>query len=445
MADIYLDSVAGNDSNSGASWALAKATLAGTASVAAAGDTVYTSHVHDETPASVTATFAGTPSNPVRILCVDTGTGALATTGKVTTTTSGSISFGGSFYCYGITFKAGSGANVSNINLANATNNSVQTFDNCKFVLGSSSNSSQINLIGTGAYGCKTRLINCQYKFGASGQGLKGSTILSECLIQGGSISSGTTSVSTLFTPSATRIQADGLDMTNLSTTFNVAAASASYGGFLIIRNAKFPASWAGGLITGTRYPPTYFSMRNCDSADTNYRHWHSTYNGDVKHSTSVYRNSGFSDGTTSLSWTLATTADNKFPNSMLRSPEIEWWQDSTGSSVTATVEILHDGASAFTDQDVWLEIQYLGDSSYPLSSFANDSSATVIATATAQSSSSATWTGASGTGPNSSSTWNTLKLSASFTPQCKGPHVAMVCMAIPSKTIYVDPVATVA
>ncbi|MEK9809109.1 MAG: hypothetical protein VW362_01580, partial [Candidatus Nanopelagicales bacterium] len=134
------------------------------------------------------------------------------------------------------------------------------------------------------------------------------------------------------------------------------------------------------------------------------------------------------------LSWKMATTANAEYPAIILRSPEIAKWNETTGSSVTVTVDILHDSATALKDNEVWLEVEYLGTSGTPLALFTDDAVADVITTAADQTSSSATWTTTGMTNPNKQ------KLSVTFTPQEKGLIIARVCVAKASYTVYVDP-----
>src|SRR3990167_9027284 len=90
MATLYVRSTDGSDADTGATWALAKASLAGAFAAASAGDTIYVSQVHAETQASaMTLTSPGTAASPVRVLCVNDAAEpptALATTATVTTT-----------------------------------------------------------------------------------------------------------------------------------------------------------------------------------------------------------------------------------------------------------------------------------------------------------------------------------------------------------------------
>jgi len=177
--------------------------------------------------------------------------------------------------------------------------------------------------------------------------------------------------------------------------------------------------------------------MHNCDNADTNYRLWVEDYAGSIKSETTIVRSGGASDGTTSLSWKMASSANAEYPVVVLESPEIVQWNDTTGSAITVTVEVITDNVT-LKDDECWLEVQYLGTSGYPLSVFINDCKANVLAGNNPQDTSTETWTTTGLTTPTKQ------KLSVTFTPQEKGFLHAVVKLAKASTTVYVDPLLVV-
>ena len=130
----------------------------------------------------------------------------------------------------------------------------------------------------------------------------------------------------------------------------------------------------------------------------------------------------------------MATSANANAIVAPLVTPEIIIWNVDVGSSKTVTVEILHDSATNLTDGEIWLEVQHLGTSGFPLSSFVSDAKSDVLATSADQATSSETWTTTGMTNPN------TQKLSVTFTPQEKGYFQAKVYLAKASTTVYIDP-----
>ena len=208
--------------------------------------------------------------------------------------------------------------------------------------------------------------------------------------------------------------------------------------GKVIIRNSKLPASWTGALWSAAQTKPGMSAeMYNTDSGDTNYRIWLENWVGSTKTETTIVRSGGANDGTTTISWKMVSNSNAEYPLLALKSPEIVKWNDTVGSSITATIEIVTDNVT-LTDAECWIEIQYLGNSGFPVSVFVNDAKADILATAANQGSSSVTWT-TTGLG-----TPVKQKLSVTFTAEEKGFLHAIVHLAKASTTVYVDPLLTI-
>ena len=437
MADIYVRSTDGSDSDNGSTWGLAKATLVGAAAIDAAGDAIYLSQSHAESGGAVVAVFAGTMANPVKIIAGNDSAEPPIAVSAASLISSSSITLSGSYYLYGLTLQAA----TSILPNAQSASNSV-TLDHCSLITTGTTGSGFFSIGSANNFTQKAVLLDCTYKF--SGSSNIGCATAGVVEIKGGSFVSGTS------TPSAgvfggasdrtgSRLLIDGLDMTNLASTVNIFRTFVSPGLFQI-RNSKLPASWSGSLCNATPLATGQrFEMHNCDSGDTNYRLWVQEYSGSIKTETTLVRTGGASDGTTGYSLVMATTANANASVAPLVSPEVSIWNDTTGGSKTVTVEILHDSATNLTDGEIWLEAQYLGTSGVPLGSFISDAKADILATAADQSASSETWTTTGMSNPN------TQKLSVTFTPQEKGYIQAKVYLAKASKTVYVDPKLTVA
>lgn len=448
MANIYVRSTDGSNADNGTTWALAKATLAGAdAKPDAAGDTIYVSQAHAESTASaVSLNFAGTPATPSKVLCGNDAAEpptALATTATVTTTSNATLSLAGSFYCYGITFTADEATTLA----ADAGGVGVaQEYKNCSFRTTNAGSAGSFFFAGANNYTPRLRLTDCTLKFNATGQKC---FVFCAVDIDGGSIVSGSSTPAYLFTFGTDRTQGrllvSGFNFSNLSSSMVLCNGAGVGTGTMIFRSCKLPASWSGTLITGTiPGPGARYEMHNCDSGDTNYRLWIQDYAGSIKQETTIVRTGGASDGTTSLSWKMATSANAEYPHIRLVSPENAIWNDTTGSSKTLTVEIVHDSQGAgtgsrFRDDEIWLEAMALTTSGFPLGAWSADCKADVLATAADQTDSSETWTTTGLTTPVKQS------LSVTFTPQEKGPIIWRVVMAKASKTVYVCPKATLA
>jgi hypothetical protein len=452
MANLFLRSTDGSDSDNGTTWALACASMAGIEAIDAAGDHIFVADAHAEsTASSITISIDGTPASPSWILCVDdTGNPAspttLATTATISTTGASNIFLDGSFYCYGIIFTSGSTASNTSLTFFVSITDTTQVYEQCDFILGNSNASGRITFAGIQAEThCEWR--NCDVKFGAAGQGILHNG--GHFTWKGGSVLSGGTSPTTLFTTTfGTRpgaIYLEGVDLSNLNSAVNLFTASIQSHPPVMMRNCRLPASWptlTGTLVTGTiGAPGNRYEMHNCDGADTNYRLWVEDYAGSIKSETTIVRTGGASDGTTPISWRMNSGSNAEYPAISLESPEMVKWLDTTGAK-TVSVEIVHDSGGAGTagdyqNDEIWLEVQYLGTDSRPLGSFAT-SGKTMLGTATDYTNSAETWTTTGLTTPVKQI------LSVPFTTAEKGFIHAKVHLGKASKTVYVDPELTV-
>jgi hypothetical protein len=437
----YVDSAAAG-TGTGASWANANTTLTLAIVDQSAGDTIYVSDTHAESTASaVTLTFPGTLASPNNVICANDAAEpptAVATTGTVTTTNNSAINTAGSALFYGLEFVSGSGATGgANINLATGDGNS-QTFESCSFRVATTSTAARLNFgptTGAGTQEGAILLKNCIARFGSVSQGV--SMFNRRVRWDGGGLATSTSAITTFVaTAPSSGVDAvfSGLDLSYGDAGMNLVATAALAYGKIVFRNCKLPGSWSGSLLAGAPTQACFRAeMHNCDSGDTNYRMWVEDYAGSIRSETTIVRTGGASDGTTGLSWKMASSANAEYPLITLDSPEIVRWNDTTGSAITVTVEVVTDNVT-LTNAECWVEVQYLGTSGFPLGSFVSDAKADFLATAANQTSSSETWT-TTGLG-----TPVKQKLSVTFTPQEKGYIHAVVKLAKASTTVYVCP-----
>lgn len=448
----YVRSTDGNDADTGATWALANATVVGGMADAVAGDRIWVSQVHAESnAASITITMPGTTTSPTQLLCGNDAAEpptAMATGGKITTTGTSSATVNGTGYIYGLTFEIGTASSSGPVLAVSSANaNARQYWKLCTVdcINSSVANGITIGGTGSGAVGPHVTFDGLQVKFSNASQEIRIYNGRAEFI--GLSFVTGSTSPTHIFEMSPgnhkARCEVDGMDATNLAAAVNI-VNNAGAGCTFVIRNSKLPASWTGSLATTLAFGGRV-EMYNCDSADTNYRLWiEDGSSGSIKHETTIVRTGGASDGTTATSRKMVTSASTQYPLIRLESPEIVKWNDTTAASVTATVEIVHDSQGAgsgsnFQDDEVWLEVMYLGTSGAPLGTWASDAKADVLATAANQTTSTETWTTTGLTTPVKQ------KLSVTFTPQEKGFVHAKVVMAKASKTLYYDNKLTLA
>lgn len=435
MANIYLRSTDGSDVDDGSTWALAKATLGGAFAVAAAGDTIYVSQVHAETQATtMTITSPGTAASPVRILCGNDGAEpptALATTATITTTGASAITFNGYAYVYGITFSVGTGNNTNNLTCLQ-TGAGQLIFDSCLLKITNTSTSSRI-LFGASEVAAKNvYLVNTPLGFSSTSQ---------LAVVQQGELfwrdtpnAINNTVPTILFSLSGsirtTRVTAHNLDLSAAGSGKSIVGVAANVNGEYLFENCKLGSSVS--LTSGTHAGPSGITARfvNCDSADTNYKYNKISYQGEISTETVIVRTSGASDGTTPISRKLVSSADSKF-FTPLETDTIAIWNETTGSSLTATVEIVNDGVT-LKDDEIWLELSYSSDASFPKYSTLTDRATDILTAGTNQTTSSVTWTTTGLSSPTKQ------KLEVTFTPLNKGLIIGRVCLAKASQTVYV-------
>ena len=405
------------------------------------GDTIYISDAHAETQStSLSLVLGGNAANPMRILCVDDSASpptALATSASISTTGTSPMTLDGFSYIYGLTFNSGSGVVNSSLNLG-STNPLALMFDACSLVLR-----------GTGGSSFMV--------FGASSTSIDdGIFILNNTTLSFGHVSNTIQTRQPFFwenTPAAlvgatipTSLFTAGI-ISGLATIRGVDLSAATSGKSLVLLGVGFQrylfencrlgssVSITTGTHPGQGGPEV--DVINCDSADTNYRYVRVRYQGTITQETTIVRTGGASDGTTPISRRMVSTANSKFFSPLVLGP-ISVWNDTTGSALTATIQVITDNVT-LTDAECWLEVEYLGTSGFPLSLCASDRSANILATPANQATSSETWTTTGLTTPV------TQALAVTFTPQEKGPIQLRVMLARASTTVYVCPKVDIA
>jgi hypothetical protein len=315
-------------------------------------------------------------------------------------------------------------------------NGGYQVYESCQF-----------NVAGTGANGfiqlgndqnaagtSRLEWKDCSCSFGAANHGL--CILQGEFVWSGGSLGAGVALPATLIKQIATdrggRATIRGVDLSLLGSGKNlVDAAGLSRDTSVFFENCTLGSSVS--VTTGSfAGPGPSVTLVNCDSADTNYRYHFQNYCGTITHETTIVRTGGASDGTTSFSRKMVSSANTKF-YAPLASPWSTFWNSTIGSAVTGSFHVVTDNVT-LTDAEAWIEIEYMGTSGFPLSLFSSDRAADILATPANQTTSSETWTTTGLTTPVKQ------VLSKSVTPQEVGWYRARVMLAKPSTTVYVCP-----
>jgi len=434
-------------------WAKAATTMATAVGAMAAGDTIYADAGHSETATAgvISLTFPGTAASPNKILSV-TPSGASGTTGAIvpgyTVATSGANNItlvSGIAYIAGVTLSAGSAGNNGSLAIGNST--SVATFfrfDGCILNLNNTNTGATINFGPSAAPSISVaiELVNTQLQFGATGQFARprGAAFMWRDTASGVGGVAPTTLLKVGSGNVAMPVVLHAVGLSAIASARNLIDVSAGGGINGLIEVSQLGASVTP--VTGTWVGPQQGVVRlhNSDSGATNYRLQESSYMGTVTSETSVTRVGGASDGAQSLSYKAVSSANTQFfyPLPVLWGPKgvggLAFWNNTTGSSITVTVEVLTDNV-VLTNADAWLEIWALSTSGFPLSVIASSAPSDVLASGSNLTTSSASWNGTGGftlAKPQS--------MSVSFTPQLKGPYLARVMLAKASTTMYVDP-----
>lgn len=226
-------------------------------------------------------------------------------------------------------------------------------------------------------------------------------------------------------------LEIDGPDFSNLASTFSIfKVPSENLPVRAVIRNPKMPTSWSGNLLYGAFSQPLgRYEMYGHTNA---YSLWIEDPAGVIRDETTIVATGGGVDGATAVSHKMTTNANANRHGMTLDSADILIFVESVGSSKTARVEIIHDSITALTNAEVWFELSHLGPSGVMDS--VNDAPATLLTTASDQTTSTATWTETGLTNPNKQA------LEVTFTPQVAGWVRGRVRLAKPNKTIFVDP-----
>lgn len=409
------------------------------------GDFVLFADEHAETSAtSLSFTLAG---NGVMLMSVDTANcdtykkGATITTTGSSNITAVTGSNNQCLYMNGIILVCGTGSGATSISiqsnnlrgsvLKNLTLKIASTNLDSKFLIGGSGSG--------GGSGASHFIENLTAIFSGTSQELNFG--LGDFYLLGGGIDATSSAINgPVFARrdgySSVRLFVDGFDLSAAATGMVMSTIAASPF-FFSIRNSKLPASWSGSLKTGTPVSGSRLELYDCSDGTIIYRLWIEDYCGTITDDTTHYLTGGFSDGTTPLALSFATNGNSLIANGGL----VSGWRQvllTSAASHTVSCELLTDGQ--LTDQDVGMEVVYLGDATYhnatlsggipdPLPSASNLSAGAGTGS----------WNSTSGiTTPTSS------KLSTTFTTAESGYALVRIKVYKPNITLYADPKFTV-
>jgi hypothetical protein len=404
MANRYVWSGA-TGTATGADWANAFLTLAAACTPSAAGDFVLVAHDHSELTAQIILNpGSSTNVNPVKIVCVNR-LGSVPPvdadrrmTAQVATSANGTIGFQGSFFVDGVIFTAGNTPAGAAVMWLPYIDGLSLRLDNCQLRLGSTGASKFQIAQSTGTFGTYTEFNNTTLTFSAATQTID----MNSKLVWRNNPATGPaiagvmpTGLFSIASGNSCQVDLIGLDLSLLGAGSTIVSASA------IVSNAAFrfvdckinPAATKTGVPSTRGGRVTDFIRTG--STGINYATHMQRFAGLLTEEVAVVRAAGgASDGTTPIAWKIVTNANASAYVNPYECPPIAVWNDTVGSPITATVEGMWIGPAPPLEDQCWIDVQYLADAASPLAALINDSKASLLAVAAAQTASSATWNG---------------------------------------------------
>jgi hypothetical protein len=414
----------------------------------AAGNTIYVGDNHAESQATaITITPALTTATMSRIICHNHSgsypptSADLRTTATISTTSNVNMTFNpttGGIYIYGISFIAGVGASSVNSFLILGPTNALFYFDSCLFKIANTvASATPIQLNGTSAGIVIWN--NCQVSFAAAANLIEAGVAVAFTWQNTGQVlASGSVVPTNLFGVVTggrlSNIILEAIDLSQITTGLYNYNASQAMGNFLI-KDCKLNASMT--IPTPQAYGQTFQIVRS-DSSGTGYKSARYQYEGAETTETSITRVGGASDPTgQAQSRKIVTTANSQWLRPFKAEPYAVW-NPVTGANVTVTVYGTINAGVLPNNDDIWLEVEYLGSSLSPLGTMVTTTKASVLAANAAVASDGSTWNGGgSGAG------WSPFKLTTTLSspqPGMTGYIHARVRAAKPSVTYYIDP-----
>jgi hypothetical protein len=369
----------------------------------AVGNTIYVGDNHAESQATA-ITLSPTGSNPNinKIICHNhsgsypPSSSDLRTGASLSVTTANSITWSqaGMTYVHGLQFKAGTGVNSASAAsiLITLTSNGSMYFDACSFRLENIGNSGSVvqcatsNTTSTVFNNCTVFFghVNdfvsagaCQFVWQNTGQILEsGSAVPAQFFITGGSSTACPT------------VTLEALDLSQLTGVIWSNSGNVM-GRPFTIKDCKLNAS---ATITQPSAVDTVVQLVRSDSGATGYKSTRYAYEGTETTETSITRVGGATDPTSQAqSRKIVTTANSQWLRPFKAEP-YAIWNPTTGANVTVTVFGTINAGALPNNDDIWMEVEYLGSSSFPIGTIVTTTKANLFAANAAVASDGSTW-----------------------------------------------------
>ena len=292
-----------------------------------------------------------------------------------TITTAGAFALGIAFsgnswgYVWGVTFQCGSGAT----NVVLSLSGSPIKMENCKLQkLGTTANALAITTTSVD-------LVNCTMKFGATGDQIRANPYFLRwrndvgvaAIDNTGAIPTG------LLTTTGVLTELRGLDLSAILSGGSVfsSAGSQSAANCLI----------ASGVTAGVPNlrTPVFNDLMFTDSTGSTFIQQRSGYYGTLNAVTGVYRTGGASNGVVNYSWQITTIAGGFWVSPFEAFP-LGRWNTVLNTNRVVTVYGLYNGAALPNNDQIWMDVDWLGSSSSPIASHATLTKANLLASGSA-------------------------------------------------------------
>jgi hypothetical protein len=450
MAVYYVDSAAGSNTSPYDTWAKAATSLIDAAALAAAGEDIYVASSHAETAASAKAIVFtnSTTAAPIRVVCTD----KLATppllanmvatpTGSVTTTGNNAITVTGCAYIYGLIFSCGTTAASPSLTTGGAIRTDI-VYDNCALKLAATSSPLIVFGTATTSVGCRVTLNNTTVRFASITAAIQCISLLDLTIKNVASfVDTGGTIPTNLFSTGSTgggRVLLEGVDLSGMSTKMlTIAQAN---GLQIHLKDCKEPASYSAtnGVNTPTSPSSVIFKSRT-GSSGVAYNIEKYDVRGTQLTETTCVRTGGAQVNGTGVAMKITGTSSAKF-TAPFESTPLSINNTTTGASVIVTVYGYWAGASIPTNEELWLEISYLGSAATPVATFdVSTRKAQVLSTAaTVAVTDSSTW----GVGGTTKFKWAVTLSSPA--PNLAG-HLSVVVKSASTNATWIDPTVSLA
>jgi len=365
----------------------------------ASGNTVYVGDNHAETQAT-SITIAGTYALMGRVLCHSAAgsypPSTLTTGASITVTAGGNLTIrpSGPFYFYGLSFVAD--AISGGVVFGGSSVQGEYYLDNCALRLTSAS-TAYIQLGSATASAWNVVVFNnttvrfaavshyilyafAQFTWKNTGQVLASGSSVPTTLLSGGISSSGWID----------SVLLEALDLSQLTGSLFANTAGASIGS-LTIKDCKLNATTT--LTTPINTGMTV-QLAASDSSATSYKSSRITYEATETTETSIVRTGGYVDpASQAQSRKIITTANPQWLRPYAAQP-LSIWNATTGSPRTVTVYGTVNAGSLPLNDEIWLDVSYLGSGTFPLGSVATSTKAKVLDAGVAVASDSSVWSG---------------------------------------------------